>query len=107
VRKALHANIDPEAMTRITHPELETLRADIDAIDAQIVTLLASRFRITSKVGQLKARHALDPVDPDREAVQEARFRALAQANGLKPELVVGIFRSVIDEVIVNHRDAP
>lgn len=89
---------------RMTHPELETLRADIDAIDAQIVALLAGRFRITSKVGQLKARHALDPVDPDREAAQEARFRALAQVNGLKPELVLRIFRSVINEVVSNHR---
>lgn len=88
----------------MSHPELEALRAEIDEIDAQIVALLASRFRITSKVGQLKARHALDPVDPDREAAQEARFRALAQANGLKPELVLRIFRSVIEEVVSNHR---
>lgn len=88
----------------MTHPELEMLRADIDAIDAEVVKLLADRFLITSKVGQLKARHALDPVDPNREAAQEARFRALAQANGLKPELVLRIFRSVINEVVSNHR---
>lgn len=88
----------------MTHPELEALRAEIDEIDAQIVALLASRFRTTAKVGQLKARHALDAVDSQREAAQEARFRALAQANGLKPELVLRIFRSVIEEVVSNHR---
>ena len=88
----------------MTRPELAALRAEIDTIDAQIVKLLASRFRATAKVGQLKARHALDAVDPQREAAQEACFRALAQANGLKPELVLRIFRNVIDEVVNDHR---
>lgn len=88
----------------MTHPELEALRAEIDDVDAQIVALLASRFRTTAQVGQLKARYALDAVDPQREAAQEARFRALAQTNGLKPELVLRIFRSVIEEVVNNHR---
>ena len=104
MRKPLYANVDPEAMTHTTHPELETLRADIDVIDTQIVALLASRFRTTAKIGQLRARYTLDAVDPQREAAQEARFRALALANGLKPELVLRIFRNVIDEVVNDHR---
>jgi chorismate mutase len=85
--------------------ELQALRVQVDAVDAQIVDLLASRFRITAQIGQLKAAHALNAVDPEREAAQEARFRALAQAHGLKPELVVRVFRSIIDEVVSNHRE--
>lgn len=87
-------------------PELQSLRTEIDEIDGKIVDLLASRFRLTSRVGRLKALHALDAVDPQREAAQEARFRELAQRNDLNPDLVLRVFRSVIDEVVKNHREA-
>lgn len=84
--------------------ELQSLRNEVDAVDAQIVDLLARRFRITAQIGQLKAAHALNAVDPAREAAQEARFRAMAHAHGLNPDLVVRVFRSIIDEVVSNHR---
>lgn len=85
--------------------ELQSLRAEVDDVDAKIVGLLASRFHITSKIGKLKAIHALDAMDPQREAVQEARFRELAEHNGLNADLVAHIFRSIIDEVVRNHRE--
>ena len=88
------------------HPELQSLRTEIDEIDGKIVDLLACRFRLTSKVGRLKAQYALGAVDRQREAVQEARFRELAELHGLNPELIVRVFRSVIDEVVKNHREA-
>ena len=51
------------------HPELQSLRTEIDEIDGKIVDLLACRFRLTSKVGRLKAQYALGAVDRQREAV--------------------------------------
>ena len=89
----------------MTNIELQSLRADVDDVDAKIVDLLASRFLITSKIGKLKALHALDAIDPQREAAQEARFRELAQSSGLNPDLVVQVFRRIIDEVVRNHRE--
>ena len=88
------------------HPELQLLRTEIDEIDGKIVDLLARRFRLTSKVGRLKAQYALGAVDRQREAAQEARFRELAELNGLNPELIVRVFRSVINEVVKNYREA-
>lgn len=85
--------------------ELQSLRAEVDDVDAKVVDLLASRFHITTKIGKLKALHALDATDPHREATQEARFRDLAQRSGLNPDLVVRLFRSIIDEVVSNHRE--
>lgn len=85
---------------------LQTLRDEIDSIDAEIVHLLGKRFRVTAAVGQLKARHALAPVDAARESAQEARFRSLAEEHGVDPELTVALFRLVIDEVVRNHRKA-
>lgn len=90
----------------MTHQELQSLRAEVDDVDARIVDLLAGRFHITSKIGKLKARQALDAVDPEREAAQEARFRELALRSGLNADLVVRIFRNIIDEVVSNHREA-
>jgi chorismate mutase len=90
----------------MTNLELQSLRASVDDVDAKIVDLLSSRFLITSKIGKLKALYALDAIDPQREAAQEARFRELAQRGGLNADLVVRIFRNVIDEVVSNHRKA-
>lgn len=90
----------------VPNAELLSLRAEIDEIDAKIVELLDARFRVTAKVGKLKALHALAAVDPGREAAQEARFRELARQRGLNPDLVVQIFRGIIDEVVQNHRKA-
>ena len=87
-------------------PEIQSLRAEIDEIDSKIVDLLASRFRLTSHVGKLKAVHALEAVDPEREATQAVRFQELARHSNLNPDLVLRVFRAVIDEVVKNHREA-
>ncbi len=90
----------------MTHPELQTLRSVIDAIDADIVSLLSRRFRTTESIGRLKAKGSLQPVDPDREAAQFVRIRELAQTNDINPEMAVAVFRIIIDEVVRNHRVA-
>ena len=84
---------------------LQTLRAEIDAIDEQIIHLLAKRFAVTRQVGQLKARNALPSVDAERESAQQLRYRQLALANDIDPALVTGMFRAVIEEVVRQHRD--
>lgn len=90
----------------MTNLELQSLRADVNDVDAKFVDLLANRFRITSKIGKLKALHVLDAIDPQREAAQEAHFRELAQGSDLNPDLVVQVFRRIIEEVVRNHREA-
>src|SRR5215217_7377137 len=66
--------------------ELRRLRDSIDNMDAALVHLLAERFKITQQVGELKARHGLSPADPEREAHQIARLRALAADAKLDPD---------------------
>ncbi|WP_200840708.1 chorismate mutase, partial [Geminicoccus flavidas] len=41
--------------------ELSGLRASIDNLDAAIIHLLAERFKLTRRVGALKAEHGLPP----------------------------------------------
>ena len=84
--------------------KLNTLRAEIDALDEAVIRLLGQRFVATQQVGQLKASQQLDAVDPAREARQAERYAALAQQHGLSVDLVQRLFRVVIDEVVANHR---
>ena len=57
---------------------LAEARRTIDNIDAALIHILAERFRCTPRVGHIKAVHDLPPADPEREARQVARVRALA-----------------------------
>jgi chorismate mutase len=58
---------------------LKSHRESIDRLDAILVYTLGERFAHTQAVGQLKAKHALPPSDPAREAQQIARLQDLAQ----------------------------
>lgn len=83
--------------------ELARLRASIDNIDAALVHLLAERFKHTQQVGVLKARTGMPPADPDREAEQVARLRALADQAGLDPEFAEKFLAFLVAEVIQHH----
>jgi chorismate mutase-like protein len=45
---------------------LETLRGEIDAIDAQLVTLVCKRLAICAEVGRLKKQLAISVMQPNR-----------------------------------------
>lgn len=85
------------------HPELARLRDSIDNMDAALIHLLAERFKITQQVGVLKAREGLPPADPDREARQIARLRALAEEAHLDPEFAEKFLNFIVSEVVRHH----
>ena len=78
-------------------------RARIDALDNQLMRLLAGRFEITKAVGAHKAEVGLPPADPGREAEQVARLRAIAEEVGMDPAFSEQVFRLIVDEVIRHH----
>lgn len=82
---------------------LGAYRSSIDNIDAALIYLLAERFKVTQKVGTYKAEMGLAPADPDREAAQISRLRALAADAHLDPEFSEKFLRFIIDEVIRHH----
>lgn len=83
--------------------DLKIYRQQIDEIDAQLVKLLADRFKITQKVGEFKKLNNLEPVDPAREKMQLERLESLAKSQNLNPKLVTDIIRLVINDVVKNH----
>lgn len=95
---SLASEVRPEVMA-----ELLSVRSSIDNIDATLVYLLAERFKATQRVGVLKAEHQLPAGDPDREAAQIARLRALAEEANLDPAFAEKFLNFIISEVIRHH----
>ncbi|MDQ3739211.1 MAG: chorismate mutase [Actinomycetota bacterium] len=94
----------PEPTSGGIDERLSDYRASIDNIDAALVHLLAERFKVTQAVGRYKAHVGLPASDPEREARQVARLRALALESGLDPVFSEKFLRFIVDEVIRHHR---
>jgi chorismate mutase len=86
-------------------PELAALRGSIDNIDAALVHLLAERFKCTQRVGRLKAEAGIPASDPEREAQQVQRLRALAAEAGLDPVFAEKFLEFIVTEVIRHHEE--
>lgn len=97
---SLHGEVNNEVLQ-----ELYAIRGSIDNFDAQLVYLLAERFKATQRVGHLKAVHKLPPSDPNREKAQIERLRALAVEAHLDPEFAEKLLNFVISEVIRHHQN--
>ena len=91
-------------MTEQQHtPELDRLRDSIDNMDAALIHLLAERFKITKRVGELKAAQGLPAADPARERAQIARLRGLAVESHLDPEFAEKLLSFIVSEVVRHH----
>ena len=77
--------------------ELNALRDKIDAVDKQLIDLLAARLALVGEVGEVKSRHGLPIYAPDREASMLARRRAEAEALGVPGDLIEDVLRRVMD----------
>ncbi len=87
----------------IAAKELARLRLSIDNIDAALVHMLAERFKFTQEVGRLKAATGMPPSDPDRERIQVAHLRALAEEAQLDPSIAEKYLNFIVAEVIHHH----
>ena len=83
--------------------ELGAIRLSIDNIDAALVHMLAERFKFTQKVGRLKAANGMPPSDPNRERIQIARLRSLAEESHLDPAIAEKFLNFIVAEVIHHH----
>ena len=83
---------------------LENYRDSIDRLDTILVFTLAERFKITEKVGKLKATVNLPSSDPTRENRQLERLEKLSQEAGLDPIFAKEFLKFIISEVIRHHK---
>lgn len=86
-------------VNQMTIFDIQTVRAEIDALDQQIVGLIAQRQRWVVEAGNLKADHGAVRA-PDRVAKVILKVRALAEEAGAAPEVVERTYRAMIDAFI-------
>jgi prephenate dehydrogenase len=77
-------------------PALQEARNHIDALDEELVALLARRTELGLRAGRAKAELGLPIHDPERESAQLQARRAWAQERGLDPQGVEEVFRAVL-----------
>ncbi len=78
-------------------PEFNALREEIDAIDQQILELVAARIRVVLKVGDYKRARGMHVYDPERERALLERL-ASAAPEPMDGETVKRIFERLVDE---------
>jgi len=77
---------------------LAPLRAEIDAIDAELVALLGRRFGVVRRVAAVKHRHGIPAVLPERIEAVKRQAAARGEAVGLDPDFVARLYQMIIDE---------
>lgn len=75
---------------------LDQLRRQIDAIDTQLVDLLAQRLKVVEQVAAVKQQHDLPTFHPAREENLISARRAQAAQAGLDPDYVEDLFRTML-----------
>ncbi|RBW63870.1 bifunctional chorismate mutase/prephenate dehydrogenase [Vibrionales bacterium C3R12] len=86
--------------------ELNELRDQIDAVDKQMLELLARRLALVEKVGEVKSEHGLPIYAPDREAAMLASRREEAAKQGVPPQLIEDILRRTMRESYASEKDS-
>ena len=64
--------------------QLETLRQEIDSIDAQIFDLFEQRLTVAKQIGTYKKEHGLSVLDSSREDAKREQVKATV-SNELEP----------------------
>lgn len=77
--------------------DMKELRAAIDVLDAEIVTLLAKRAEYIDRASELKPAEGLPARIDDRVEYVAMRSRENAVKNGFDPDLTERIWRQLIE----------
>ena len=80
--------------------ELEEFRRQIDAIDDELLEVVARRMAVSAEIGRLKARHSMAVVQPDRYNTLIERRTAQGAELGLSPECTRRIFSALHEESV-------
>ena len=77
-------------------PSIETLRAEIEAVDAHLIATIADRVRLAKAIGCAKAQSGHPIMDPAREAAVVSRASGLARENGLPEDEIRALYWKLV-----------
>jgi chorismate mutase / prephenate dehydrogenase len=84
--------------------DLDSIRAQIDACDTELVKLLARRSKLTQQVGKVKHLSGAPLHAPHREAALISARRKQALQSNVNPDLVEDILRRMMREAYENQQ---
>ncbi|WP_255418583.1 chorismate mutase [Paracoccus sp. JM45] len=91
-------------MTSINNiPDMPALRSEIDALDLELMALLARRHALIDRAAQIKTGNGWPARIPKRVEEVVANVRGHAMQHGLDPDLYDRIWRILIDAAIAQE----
>ncbi len=87
-------------------PDLVTLRDRIEAVDRQIIALIAERLKIVEDVAEAKLTTASPFRDREREENLIARLRGIAVETNVDPHQIERMYRVVMDMSVAHQEQA-
>ena len=81
---------------------MQDIRAAIDSIDREVIRLLGRRFEYVQAAAQFKTS-ATAVRAPERFKAMLEQRRAWAQAAGLDPDVVAGVYRDLVEYFIAEE----
>jgi 4-amino-4-deoxychorismate mutase len=76
---------------------LRRFREEIDRLDTEIVSILASRLMLCRQIAEFKKLHGIPMMQPARVAGVLENVSALGARHGLDPEFMRSLYREIID----------
>lgn len=77
--------------------QLDDLRSQIDAIDAELLPLLAKRFEVIQAVGAYKRQAGLEANIPQRREAVRANWVQFALSHNIDPAFISQLFELIHD----------
>ena len=84
---------------------IEELRNRIDCIDEVLISLIAKRMSVAEKIGQYKKENNITILQANRWDKVLAKVRAMAEENGLDPEFIDKLFKTIHQASIDRQTD--
>jgi chorismate mutase len=78
--------------------DLESLRAQLDALDQVLLDTVRDRIRCCMRIADAKRRHGVPMMQPRRIAIVQHRAASYAAEHGIDPEFLHRLYRLMIDE---------
>lgn len=77
---------------------LETFRAEIDLMDAELVALLGRRLKICREVARYKRQTGIPMMQSGRVQQVKDRAKRLAASHGIEDDFILAIYDLIITE---------
>jgi len=84
--------------------ELNTLRAQIDVIDNQLIDMLSKRMKVADAIGEIKKSQNVAVLQSNRWNEILGKMILEGESKGLSEEFVLKMFKAIHQESI-NHQE--